>query len=192
VTDTTLRTLLVADDPEAAGELSELLAATGCAVELVVDARAGAQRAGVSGYDLIVLAVRRHIDADPQNASRPHELLDRVGDLLRGIRAGLRRPSPHIVFGDVEVDFERRVVRKAGRKLNLTAKELDLLRHLVDRRPAPVSRDSLLRSVWEYQDGVSTRTVDVHVATLRQKLEDSPRRPRHLKTVRGVGYRFLE
>jgi two-component system alkaline phosphatase synthesis response regulator PhoP len=69
---------------------------------------------------------------------------------------------------------------------------MGLLRCLYDHRPAALSRDRLLQTVREYQEGVSTRTVDVHMSALRQKLEDNPRRPRYPRTVRGVGYRFAE
>jgi two-component system alkaline phosphatase synthesis response regulator PhoP len=93
-------------------------------------------------------------------------------------------------FGNVEIDFERGEVHKSGAELNLAAKELELLRYLIDRRGTVVSRDELLEAVWEYQPGVSSRTIDVHVAWLRQKLEDNPQNPRHIHTVRGVGYRF--
>jgi two-component system alkaline phosphatase synthesis response regulator PhoP len=72
----------------------------------------------------------------------------------------------------------------------LAGKELDLLRYLVDRRGHVVSRDELLENVWEYQPGVSSRTIDVHIVWLRQKLEDTPQMPKHIRTVRGVGYRF--
>jgi len=72
----------------------------------------------------------------------------------------------------------------------MAAKELQLLRYLVDRRGTVVSRDELLQNVWEYQAEVSSRTIDVHVAWLRQKLEDNPQSPQHIHTVRGVGYRF--
>jgi len=93
-------------------------------------------------------------------------------------------------FGNVEVDFERGDARKNGVSVSLTGKELELLRCLIDRRGNVVSREELLEGVWEYQPGVSSRTIDVHIAWLRQKLEDTPQSPRHIHTVRGVGYRF--
>jgi DNA-binding response OmpR family regulator len=74
--------------------------------------------------------------------------------------------------------------------ITLSAKEMELLRYLVDRRGKIVSRDELLKAVWDYQPGVSSRTIDVHVAWLRQKLGDDLQTPRHIQTVRGVGYRF--
>ena len=74
--------------------------------------------------------------------------------------------------------------------MNLAGKEMELLRYLMDHRGKVVARDELLEAVWEYQPGVSSRTIDVHVAWLRQKLEERPATPRHIHTVRGVGYRF--
>jgi len=72
----------------------------------------------------------------------------------------------------------------------LAAKEMQLLRYLVEQRGRVVPREELLQKVWEYQGDVSSRTIDVHVAWLRQKLEENPGTPRHIHTVRGTGYRF--
>ncbi len=120
----------------------------------------------------------------------PPELLARIEALLRRIKHDKLSPVSRFQFGNVDVDFERSEVHKDGVELNLAAKELELLRYLIDRRGNVVSRDELLEAVWEYQPGVSSRTIDVHVAWLRQKLEDNPQTPRHIHTVRGVGYRF--
>ena len=120
----------------------------------------------------------------------PPELVARVEALLRRVRREKLTPVVNFRFGNVEVDFEKGDVRKLGAPVNLAGKELNLLRYLVDHRGKVVSREELLEAVWEYQPGVSSRTIDVHVAWLRQKLEDSPQNPRHIHTVRGVGYRF--
>jgi two-component system alkaline phosphatase synthesis response regulator PhoP len=120
----------------------------------------------------------------------PLELLARVEALLRRVRKDGLAPVKSFGFGDVTVDFDRGDVRKNGAAVALAAKELELLRYLVDHRGNVVSRDELLQGVWEYQPGVSSRTLDVHVAWLRQKLEDNPQMPKHIHTVRGVGYRF--
>ena len=120
----------------------------------------------------------------------PPELVARIEALLRRVRRERLTPVVHFQFGNVEVDFEKGDVRKLGVPVNLAGKELHLLRYLVDHRGTVVSREELLEAVWEYQPGVSSRTIDVHVAWLRQKLEDSPQNPRHIHTVRGVGYRF--
>jgi two-component system alkaline phosphatase synthesis response regulator PhoP len=119
----------------------------------------------------------------------PPELLARVEALLRRVQRAPARVS-HFRFGEVEVDFEKGDVEKGGKPVSLAGKELDLLRYLIDHRGAVVSRNDLLETVWQYQPGVSSRTIDVHVAWLRQKLEDHPQNPRHIYTIRGVGYRF--
>jgi two-component system alkaline phosphatase synthesis response regulator PhoP len=90
----------------------------------------------------------------------------------------------------VSADFALGQVRKKGEPVTMAAKELQLLRYLIDRRGTVVSREELLQNVWEYQAEVSSRTIDVHVAWLRQKLEDNPQSPQYIHTVRGVGYRF--
>jgi two-component system alkaline phosphatase synthesis response regulator PhoP len=120
----------------------------------------------------------------------PPELLARIEALLRRVKKEKLTPVARFEFGNVAADFEKAEVRKNGVVAPLAGKELELLRYLIDRRGRPVSRDELLEAVWEYQPGVSSRTVDVHVAWLRQKLEDMPQNPRHIQTVRGVGYRF--
>ena len=122
----------------------------------------------------------------------PPELLARVEALLRRIRKDGTLPIAAFQFDDIAIDFERNQVVRAGAPVALAAKELELLRYLVDRRGKVVSREELLEGVWEYQPGVSSRTIDVHVAWLRQKLEENPQTPRHIHTVRGVGYRFVE
>lgn len=121
----------------------------------------------------------------------PEELSARIEALLRRARKEPYAPLERFEFGDVSIDFEHGVATKAGRPLQMAAKELQLLRYLVERRGQTVSREELLRSVWEYSSGVTSRTVDVHIAWLRQKLEDSPQSPRWIQTVRGVGYRFV-
>jgi len=93
-------------------------------------------------------------------------------------------------FGNVSADFALGQVHKKGELVTMAAKELQLLRYLIDRRGTVVSREELLQNVWEYQAEVSSRTIDVHVAWLRQKLEDNPQSPQYIHTVRGVGYRF--
>lgn len=120
----------------------------------------------------------------------PSELLARVEALLRRVRKERLTPVLRFQFGSVEIDFERGEVHKGGVLLTLAGKELQLLRYLIDHRGKVVPREELLESVWEYQTGVSSRTIDVHVAWLRQKLEDNPQNPKHIHTVRGVGYRF--
>jgi two-component system alkaline phosphatase synthesis response regulator PhoP len=120
----------------------------------------------------------------------PRELLARIEALLRRVRKEKLTPVARYRFGGVDIDFERGQVTKNGAQIGLAAKELDLLHYLIDRRGRVVSREELLEDVWQYSRGVTSRTIDVHVAWLRQKLEDTPQHPRHIHTVRGVGYRF--
>jgi two-component system alkaline phosphatase synthesis response regulator PhoP len=114
----------------------------------------------------------------------PPELLARVEALLRRTKKEKPTPLTNFQFDDIVIDFEHNHVTRAGAPVALAAKELELLRYLIDRRGTVVSREELLEGVWQYQPGVSSRTIDVHVAWLRQKLG------RHIHTVRGVGYRF--
>lgn len=120
----------------------------------------------------------------------PPELLARVAALLRRVRKEALTPVMRFEFGRVVADFARGVVTRDGEKLNLAAKELQLLRYLIDHRGQVVSRDQLLRDVWSQQPYITPRTVDTHIAWLRQKLEPSPQTPQHILTVRGEGYRF--
>jgi two-component system alkaline phosphatase synthesis response regulator PhoP len=120
----------------------------------------------------------------------PSELLARIEALLRRVKKDNLSPVARFQFDSVQIDFERGEVLRDGTRVNLAGKELQLLRYLVDHRGQVVSREDLLKYVWEYQPAVSSRTIDVHVAWLRQKLEDNPQIPRHFQTVRGVGYRF--
>jgi two-component system, OmpR family, alkaline phosphatase synthesis response regulator PhoP len=120
----------------------------------------------------------------------PPELLARVEALLRRVRKTGLPTVATFQFDDVSVDFERGEASKSGAQVALAAKEFELLRYLVNRRGKVVSREELLESVWEYQPGVSSRTLDVHIAWLRQKLEENPASPKHIHTVRGVGYKF--
>jgi two-component system alkaline phosphatase synthesis response regulator PhoP len=121
----------------------------------------------------------------------PPELLARIEALLRRTQKKDLAPLASFQFDDIDIDFERNHVTRAGAPVSLASKELELLRYLINRRGTVVSREELLEGVWEYQPGVSSRTIDVHVAWLRQKLESNPQSPRHIHTVRGVGYRFV-
>lgn len=121
------------------------------------------------------------------------ELLARVRALLRrggNDGNGMRRERSER-FGDVEVDPGSRTVLRGGEPVNLAPKEFDLLMALIRRRGAVASRAELLDEVWEYANtDVETRTVDIHVAELRRKLERDPSEPAHILTVRKAGYRL--
>lgn len=116
------------------------------------------------------------------------ELLARVEALLRrggaALSGGIRR------FADVEVDRRRTEVRRNGEPLTVSAKEYQLLCYMLDYPEETLSRERLLQKVWGYESTPSTRTVDVHVAWLRQKLEENPKQPKHIVTVHGLGYQF--
>ena len=118
------------------------------------------------------------------------ELLARVSALLRRLGKTPLTPVLQYSFGDIIIDFERREVSRAGTVINLAAKELQLLRHLIDHRGQVLSRERLLARVWHDQSFIGPRTVDVHIAWLRQKLENNPQSPRYIVTVRGEGYTF--
>jgi two-component system alkaline phosphatase synthesis response regulator PhoP len=119
-----------------------------------------------------------------------------MAELLARLEALLRR-APHAApssdsyqFGDVNVDFRKAEVTRAGQALELSAREFKLLRYFIEHRGATLSRDELLNEVWGYNAMPNTRTVDVHVAWLRQKLEAHPRRPQYIHTIHGLGYKF--
>lgn len=118
------------------------------------------------------------------------ELLARIEALLR--RASQSLPSAGRQFGNVQVDFKGTQVMRDGEPVSLSAKEFQLLRYLMEHPGETLSRERLLSDVWGYEGSVSTRTVDVHVAWLRQKLEPDPKQPRHILTVHGLGYQFAE
>jgi two-component system, OmpR family, alkaline phosphatase synthesis response regulator PhoP len=122
------------------------------------------------------------------------ELLARIEALLRRSAAAAAAAPPigdTFRFADVHVDFRKAEVTKAGQMLDLSAREFKLLRYFVEHRGAALTRDELLNEVWGYNAMPSTRTVDVHVAWLRQKLEDNPRHPQYIITVHGLGYKFV-
>jgi two-component system, OmpR family, alkaline phosphatase synthesis response regulator PhoP len=93
-------------------------------------------------------------------------------------------------FGSVHVDLIGTEAAREGKPVNLSAREFQLLRYFIEHRGATLSRDELLKQVWGYSADMYTRTVDVHVASLRQKLEDDPKQPKFILTVQGLGYKF--
>ncbi len=118
------------------------------------------------------------------------ELLARLEALLRRAPASSGVALERYQFGDVLVDVRRAEVTRDGQPLDLSAKEFQLLRYFIEHRGSTLSRESLLQDVWGYTAMPSTRTVDVHVAWLRQKLEPNPRVPQFILTVHGMGYKF--
>jgi two-component system response regulator MtrA len=121
------------------------------------------------------------------------ELLARVQALLRRAGGGAQAAAPQPVrFGEVEVDPGSRLVRRRGAEVQLTPKEFDLLWALLRRQGGVAARLELLAEVWGHRAAVMTRTVDMHVAQLRRKLEDDPAAPRHIVTVWKAGYRLAQ
>jgi two-component system KDP operon response regulator KdpE len=119
------------------------------------------------------------------------------GELTARLRAILRRvpdePEETVVsFGDIEMDLAARVVRKAGAEVRLTAKEYAMLRLLVLHRGKVVTHGHMLRELWGPKADENTHYLRVHMTHIRQKLEDEPHKPRHLRTESGIGYRLVE
>lgn len=120
------------------------------------------------------------------------ELMARVEAILRRAKGAEKRDEELVVeqFGEVTINTSARTVKKTDAEVALTPKEFDLLLSLVRRRGAVASRLDLLKEVWGHQAEVMTRTVDIHIAELRRKLEDDPSSPRHILTVWKAGYRL--
>ena len=125
--------------------------------------------------------------------TKPFEMIE----LLARLEALLRRAPASTValerfqFGEVLVDVRKAEVTRGGTPVDLSAKEFHLLCYFLEHRGATISREELLQQVWGYQSTPSTRTVDVHIAWLRQKLETNPRVPQYILTVHGLGYKFV-
>ncbi len=119
------------------------------------------------------------------------ELTARIEVQLR--RALATRPGarPEYRFGEIVVDFRKAEVVRGSQPLELSAREFLLLKYFIEHREAALSRDELLQEVWGYRSMPSTRTVDVHVAWLRQKIEPNPKHPQYVLTVHGIGYKFV-
>ncbi len=167
---------------------------------------------GGSGFDVCRLARQRGLDTPILMLTARADVADRVRglklgaddylvkpfqivELLARIEALLRRrrgvPIADVVeCGDISINLKRGQVIKAGKIVHLSTREFDLLSYLVEHRGQVLSREQLLKDVWGHGETPSSRTVDVHVAWLRQKLEDNPQYPRYILTVHGLGYRF--
>jgi two-component system alkaline phosphatase synthesis response regulator PhoP len=119
------------------------------------------------------------------------ELTARIEVQLRRATAGAAGGGTQYQFGDIVVDFRKAEVRRNGDLLELSAREFLLLKYFIEHREATLTRDELLNEVWGYHSMPSTRTVDVHVAWLRQKIEPTSRHPQYLLTMHGMGYKFV-
>ncbi|MHC1721322.1 MAG: response regulator [Clostridiaceae bacterium] len=118
-----------------------------------------------------------------------------IRELIVRVKVVLRRTAPYfasnsISFKDIDIDFERREVKKGGIKVDLTMKEFELLEILIKNKGRVLTRDFLLDKIWGYEYIGETRTVDVHIRHLRQKIEMDDKNPQLIETIRGVGYRF--
>ena len=119
-----------------------------------------------------------------------------IAELLARVEAMLRRFEKTKLgaysFGNVSVNFESFEARRLGVQIELSPREFEILRYLVENRGRVVQRKEILKKIWGYEEGVHTRTVDTHIAILRRKLEDVPSEPRYIHTVHRVGYKFQE
>ena len=116
------------------------------------------------------------------------ELIARVKAILR--RTKIQQVDKTFSFGNIIIDFPKHEVIKATEKVELTLKEFELLEILIRNRGRVMTRDFLLDKIWGYEYVGETRTVDVHIRHLRQKIEEDDKNPRFVETVRGIGYRF--
>jgi two-component system, OmpR family, alkaline phosphatase synthesis response regulator PhoP len=167
----------------------------------------------MSGFDVCREMRRRSIDTPVIMLTARGQTLDKVvglklgaddyvtkpfdmAELLARIEARIRRapPAPQnadaYAFGNIRVDFRKAEAMREGQPLAMSAREFQLLRYLIEHRGATLSREELLNEVWGYNSMPSTRTVDVHVAWLRQKIEPNPRHPQFILTIHGMGYKF--
>jgi DNA-binding response OmpR family regulator len=118
-------------------------------------------------------------------------------ELKARVEAMIRRSSRRVArfdsiqFGDIDIDFKNRLAKRKDRPFELSHRELEILQYLVQHAGELVTRNQLLDAIWGYEDYPFTRTVDVHISKLRQKIEENPGHPRYLVTVHRAGYKFL-
>ena len=167
----------------------------------------------LGGFDVLRELRKRSVETSVIMLTARGQIVDRVvglklgaddyvtkpfdtSELLARIEARLRRlptaphPSDGHRFGEVYVDFRKAEVTRGSTAVELSAREFQLLRYFIEHRGATLTRDELLNEVWGYNSMPSTRTVDVHVAWLRQKVEPNARHPQYILTVHGMGYKF--
>ena len=169
---------------------------------------------GRSGFDVVRDLRQKGVDVPVLMLTARGQVADRVvglklgaddyltkpfemAELLARVEARVRRGEGSTAgresyrFGPVNVDFRKTEVERDGLPLELSAKEFHLLRYFIEHRGATVTRNELLDAVWGYDAMPTTRTVDVHVAWLRKKVEPQPRHPQFILTVHGIGYKFV-
>jgi two-component system alkaline phosphatase synthesis response regulator PhoP len=150
-----------------------MLTARGQVLDKVLGLKLGADDYLTKPFDMLELTARIEVQVRRQVASK-------------------QAPgSARYQFGDVKVDFRKAEVTRGGAPIELSAREFLLLKYFIEHREATLTRDELLNEVWGYHSMPSTRTVDVHVAWLRQKIEPNPRHPQYVLTVHGLGYKFV-
>lgn len=160
-----------------------MLTARGQVVDKVVGLKIGADDYVTKPFEMMELLARieallRRVPPTPgATASAKGSAAGEAGDVYS--------------FGAIHADFRRAEVTREGASLELSAREFKLLRYLIEHRGATISRDELLNEVWGYNAMPSTRTVDVHIAWLRQKLEPNPHYPQFILTIHGLGYKFV-
>ena len=148
-----------------------MLTARGQVVDKVVGLKLGADDYVTKPFEMMELLARDRGEAAPRARRR-------------------RSPSTATSSATSRIDFRKAEVTRDGQPLELSAREFQLLRYFVEHRGATLTREELLNEVWGYNAMPSTRTVDVHVAWLRQKIEPVPRHPQYILTVHGMGYKF--
>lgn len=116
------------------------------------------------------------------------ELVARAKAILR--RMGIKQEDNSFKFGDISIDFQKHEVYRKREKIELTLKEFELLEILIKNKGRVMTRDFLLEKIWGYEYVGETRTVDVHVRHLRQKIEENDKSPIYIQTIRGIGYKF--
>jgi two-component system alkaline phosphatase synthesis response regulator PhoP len=136
-----------------------------------------------------VVALKLGADDYVTKPFKPAELIARLEVLLRRRWAHFGRGVHQ--FDSIRVNIPHAEVTRDGKHIELSAREFQLLCYLIEREGSSVPRAELLSSVWRYDSGVLTRTVDVHVASLRNKLEDNPDQPKLILTATGIGYKFI-
>src|SRR5262245_29753886 len=215
------RLLLIEDEPGLVRTLTDRLRSEGYEVQAASDGPSGLDRAtrerwdvilldvmlpGASGFDVCRDLRQRGVTTPVIMLTARGQVVDRVLGLKLGADDYLTKPFDLLAlprptatstgpqqyrFGDIEVDFRKAEVTREGRPIELSAREYLLLKYLIEHREATITRDQLLNEVWGYHAMPSTRTVDVHVAWLRQKIEPNPKHPQYLLTVHGMGYKFI-
>jgi two-component system alkaline phosphatase synthesis response regulator PhoP len=137
-----------------------------------------------------VLGLKLGADDYVQKNCEPIELMARIEAVLRRSQPSMVHPDI-ATFGDIRVDFRQHEVARAEGSIALTPIEFRLLKYLLERRGSVVTREELLENVWSADGGMLSRTVDVHIAGLRKKIELDPRYPQFLLTIKGSGYKLV-